>query len=68
MNIIPSEFAQICATTGFLTFFIKDLLEYIGVIKDKKTPVSRRYDYFSFEKKKAEEHQEVLKKFSDNVI
>ena len=40
---------NICGTTGFVVFMIKDALEYSGVFEDKKTPPSRikkNYIYF----------------------
>jgi len=32
------NFTKICPTTGLVFFFIKDALEYSGIIVDKKTP------------------------------
>lgn len=42
------NFTKICATTGLVFFFIKDVLEYSGVIIDKKTPpikIMNLYEY-----------------------
>jgi hypothetical protein len=33
------NYTKICPTTGLVFFFIKDALEYSGIIVDKKTPI-----------------------------
>jgi len=33
------NFTKICSTTGLVFFFVKDALEYSGIIVDKKTPL-----------------------------
>ena len=41
-KIVPAVYSKICSTTGLLVFFIKDSLEYCGIIvSDKKTPPIR---------------------------
>jgi len=35
--ISPNYYSKTCATTGLIIFIIKDVLEYIGVLPDKKT-------------------------------
>ena len=37
----PKYWGNICGTTGFVVFMIKDALEYSGVIEDKKTQPNR---------------------------
>ena len=37
----PKYWGNICGTTGFVVFMIKDALEYCGVIEDKKTQPHR---------------------------
>lgn len=36
-KIIPSYFSKLCGTTGLIVFFIKDVLDYIGISNDKKS-------------------------------
>ena len=37
----PKYWTNICGTTGFFVFMIKDAVEYAGVLEDKKTQPSR---------------------------
>ena len=37
----PKYWSKICPTTGFFAFIIKDLVEYTGIVEDKKTQPSR---------------------------
>ena len=37
----PKYWNKICPTTGFFSFIIKDIVEYTGIIEDKKTQPSR---------------------------
>ena len=37
----PKYWSNICGTTGFFVFMIKDAVEYSGVLEDKKTQPSR---------------------------
>ena len=37
----PKYWSKICPTTGFFAFIIKDIVEYTGIIEDKKTQASR---------------------------
>ena len=37
----PKYWSKICATTGFFAFIIKDIVEYAGIVEDKKTQASR---------------------------
>lgn len=35
-NFSPSYYSSKCVTTGLLIFLLKDVLEYAGILKDKK--------------------------------
>ena len=35
--ITPNYYSKTCATTGLIIFILKDILEYVGLISDKKT-------------------------------
>lgn len=36
-KINPNHFSKICPTTGLVTFFVKEPLEYTGLLLEKKT-------------------------------
>ena len=35
-KILPNYFSNICGTTGLFTFFIKDILDFVGISNDEK--------------------------------
>jgi len=39
----PPNYSKICPTTSLFVFLLKDLFEYFGVIKEKKTLPARIY-------------------------
>ena len=45
--IYPSYFSKICGTTGLVVFFIKDILDFVGISNDKKI---QNKAYWSYEK------------------
>ena len=64
-KLTPTYYSKLCPTTGLFIFFIKDVLEYIGIIIDKKTCASRIYknlEYnLSFYKEKETKIEKLLK-------
>lgn len=36
-KITPNYYSKLCGTTGLIVFFVKDALEYLGFIEDKRT-------------------------------
>ncbi len=40
-KITPNYFSKICGTTGLIVFFVKDFLDYIAIIGDKKSSSSK---------------------------
>lgn len=36
-KIAPNYYSKLCGTTGLIVFFVKDALEYLGLIEDKRT-------------------------------
>ena len=57
-------------TTWLITFYLKDVLEYIGVIYDDRTPIKRVYINLEKELKKIDklkEFQERWKIFNNNT-
>lgn len=47
VKITPNYYSKLCGTTGLLVFFIKDALEFIGVLEDKKIPAKAVLGYFN---------------------
>lgn len=46
-KITPNYYSKLCGTTGLLVFFIKDVLEYFGIIIDRKSNAKRVLKTFS---------------------
>lgn len=46
-KINPNYFSRICGTTGLIVFFIKDVIDYLGLSSDKKAQPNRIYKTFS---------------------
>ena len=40
-KISPNYYSKLCATTGMIIFVIKDVLEYLGLLIDKKSHPKR---------------------------
>jgi hypothetical protein len=46
-KINPNYFSKICGTTGLIVFFIKDIVDYLGLTFDKRTSFNRIVRTFS---------------------
>ena len=57
----PKYWSKICPTTGFFAFIIKDLVEYTGIIEDKKTQPSRIKKNYIYVKGLLEKMDKFLK-------
>ena len=57
----PKYWSKICPTTGFFAFIIKDLVEYTGIIEDKKTQASRIKANYIYVKSLFEKMDEFVK-------
>lgn len=44
-KIYPSYFSKICGTTGLFTFFIKDILDFVGISNDEKIQKKAYWTY-----------------------
>jgi hypothetical protein len=44
-KITPSYFSKICGTTALFSFFIKDILEFLGISNDKKIQLRAYWTY-----------------------
>lgn len=47
-KLAAAHFSKICGTTGFVVFYVKDVLEYFGIFEDKKTPPQRMYINYEY--------------------
>ena len=55
-KINPGNFSRLCETTGLFTFFIKDILEYLGF---SESEIKQRNGYFTYKK---------ISEFLDNIV
>jgi len=55
------SYTKICPTTGLVFFFIKDALEYSGIIVDKKTPLVKLMNLLEYSMESLESKNERLK-------
>ena len=44
-KIYPSYYSNICGTTGLFTFFIKDILDFVGISNDVKIQSKAYWTY-----------------------
>ncbi|MCQ2817497.1 MAG: hypothetical protein MJ252_09560, partial [archaeon] len=50
VNIINAQyFSKICSSAGLYSFFVKDALEYMGIIPSKRASPSRIYKNINYE-------------------
>ena len=64
-KISPSYFTRICNSTGFVTFFLKDALEYIGLLDEKKSTPQRLYKNALYKTKVLESKANHIKDILD---
>lgn len=60
-NLTPSYYSKICGATGFVVFYIKDALDYCGILDEKKSSPHKIHKFLSYKQKI---YQEILKKLS----
>jgi hypothetical protein len=48
-KMTPQTYSSICGTTAFLMFFIKEMLEYAGLLPDRKVNNLRIYKNMEYE-------------------
>lgn len=70
LKIAPSYYSKICGTTGFIAFFLKDALEYMGITEEKKALPQRLYknamSKFDVYQKRSEKLKSILDRSSQN--
>ncbi len=64
-KINPNYFSKLCGTTGLFIFFIKDSLEYAGIIVDKKTSINRLFRNFTYSNDVLQAKFDRLKKIQE---
>lgn len=47
-KLTPLYYSKLCPTTGLFIFIVKEVLEYCGVIQDRKTNPVRVYKNLTF--------------------
>jgi len=66
-KISPNYFSKICGTTGLFVFFVKDFLDYMGLLGDKKTPISKTIKTYNSILKAINSNLERLKTASNKI-
>ncbi len=64
-KINPSYYGKICGTTGLVVFLIKEMLLYVGIIEDKKTPPAKIKENILYQKNIIDglnQYYEIVKK------
>ena len=61
----PKYYSNLCQTTGYFSMLIKEILEYCGIIEEKKTCVPMKYKFFDYELKLYKKREEKLSKMSE---
>ena len=61
-KLTPVYYSKLCPTTGLFVFLVKEALEYIGVLQDKKTQPGRIYKNLNYLIENAKAKKEELSK------
>ena len=61
-KLTPIYYSKLCPTTGLFVFLVKEALEYIGVLQDKKTQPGRIYKNLKYLIENAKAKKEELSK------
>ena len=64
-KLSPKTFTTLCPTTAVFSMLIKDILEYSGIIKGKKTPLPMEYKRLEYNLKYYKDKEEKLNKMKD---
>jgi hypothetical protein len=67
-KINPNYFSKLCGTTGLFIFFIKDALEYAGIIVDKKTSTNRLFKNYTYSNEILQSKLDRLKKIQEKFF
>ena len=67
VKINLTHFSKICRTTGLFTFYIKDILNYLGITNEKSLSINSYWTYkdmIEVVKNKIE----ILKKYEASIL
>ena len=64
----PNYFSKLCGTTGLFIFFIKDALEYSGIIVDKKTSINRLFKNYTYTNEMLQSKLDRLKNIQEKFF
>lgn len=65
--LTPTYYSKNCPTTGLFVFLVKETLEYIGAINEKKTQPGRLYRNLEYRLTSTKEKKEKITAFIDKV-
>ena len=65
--LTPTYYSKNCPTTGLFVFLIKETLEYIGAINEKKTQPSRLYMNYQYKINIVKGKQEKINEFIEKL-
>ena len=65
--LTPTYYSKNCPTTGLFVFLVKETLEYIGAINEKKTQPGRLYRNLEYRLNSLKEKKEKINAFIDKV-
>lgn len=63
----PNYFAKICPTTGLFIFFVKEPLEYFGLVIEKRTVIKNALLTFSNMEEYLSSNQYKLTQLANNL-
>jgi len=66
-KMTPAYFSKLCGTSGFLIFLVKDMLEYAGVLLDRKVNNLRIYKNMQYEEYKEKINMDKINDFLEIV-
>ncbi len=66
-KMTPAYFSKLCGTTGFLIFLIKDMLEYSGILIERKVNNLRIYKNLQFEEYKEKINSDKIGDFLEVI-
>ena len=65
--LTPTYYSKNCPTTGLFVFLVKETLEYIGAINEKKTQPGRLYRNLEYRLNSLKEKKEKINAFIEKV-
>lgn len=50
-KLTPTFYTKLCSSTGFVMFYLKDILDYLGLVDEKKCSIQRVYKNLLYKEK-----------------